>query len=289
LLLDEFDAALNGPKEYVEILRGLLDDGDWIGGIRSLLVQNGKDWRDQDLSIYCPKAFGGIGAVSGTVADRGLQIRLLRKTKNDKISRLRHRRVKPEADELRKRAAEWTKQQVEALKDADPDMPESLNDRQQDHCEVLCAIADLLGKEWAKKVRDALVEMCGSVDAEDTSPRVQMLADIACIFGRRLTEAQAIKDPHDQEQAMKRWDKIASADLMKELLAVETSNWSEYRKGKPITQNTVAKLLKPYRIYPGTKRIDEDRTLKGYQLNDFEDAWHRFLPDGMPESLKRSQ
>lgn len=64
--------------------------------------------------------------------------------------------MKPEADKLRQRAAEWMKQQAEALKDVDPEMPESLNDRQQDQCEVLCAIADLVGDAWPKKVRAAL-------------------------------------------------------------------------------------------------------------------------------------
>lgn len=199
--------------------------------------------------------------------------------------------MKPEADELRKRAAEWMKQQEKTLKDADPDIPESLNDRQQDHVEVLCAIADLLADPWPTRVRDAVEDICKSVDAEDTSAGVRLLADVAIIIGRRLVEAQAVKDPHDHEEAIKPWDKIASAELVKELLAVETSNWNEFRKGKPITQNTLARLLRPYRIYPGTKRLGPDSkdTLKGYEAEDFNHAWNRYLPDGIPESLKRSQ
>ena len=86
LMIDEFDALLHGPKEQMEMMRGLLDDGDKRGAVRSVLVQKGKDWCDKDLYIYCPKAFAGLSEVSGTLADRGLQIRLERKQKTDRSS-----------------------------------------------------------------------------------------------------------------------------------------------------------------------------------------------------------
>ena len=106
-----------------------------------------------------------------------------------------------------------------------------------------------------------------------------------------LPAAVALRDPHALEQALKKADKISSADLVKELLAVETSNWNEFRKGKPITQNTLAKMLANYRIYPGTKRFgpSPQDTLKGYEMKDFDNTWNRYLPDGIPQSIKRSQ
>jgi hypothetical protein len=50
----------------------------------------------------------------------------------------------------------------------------------------------------------------------------------------------------------------------------------EWRAGKPISPNTLASLLKPFGIVPGTIRIG-DTTPKGYQLAHFQDAFDTYL------------
>jgi len=50
----------------------------------------------------------------------------------------------------------------------------------------------------------------------------------------------------------------------------------EPRRGKPLTTNSLARLLKPYRIKPHEIRIGA-RNRNGYELKDFVDAFNRYL------------
>src|SRR5262249_56400903 len=70
--------------------------------------------------------------------------------------------------------------------------------------------------------------------------------------------------------------KMASADLVDHLAKIEGRPWAEWKAGKPITQNALARLLKPFKVTPGTIRLDSDHTPKGYKREDFEDAFERY-------------
>jgi hypothetical protein len=71
---------------------------------------------------------------------------------------------------------------------------------------------------------------------------------------------------------------IASADLVKALVAIEGRPWAEMGKnGKPLTQNKLARMLKPLGIGPD-KIGPEDKRLNGYKRERFKDAFARYLP-----------
>ncbi len=59
---------------------------------------------------------------------------------------------------------------------------------------------------------------------------------------------------------------------------MEDRPWPEWKSGKPITLRQVAKLLGPFGIAPSTIRTMAG-TAKGYLLNQFEEAFRRYLPD----------
>ncbi len=86
--------------------------------------------------------------------------------------------------------------------------------------------------------------------AEDESVKALLLADIRAIFAEKST------------------DHLSSADLVEALVALEGHPWAEW-KGKAITQNGLARLLKPFGISP-VKRT--------YELFQFDDAFERYLP-----------
>jgi putative DNA primase/helicase len=96
--------------------------------------------------------------------------------------------------------------------------------------------------------------------SDDQSDRVTLLSDIRSIFTDRQT------------------DKLASAELVGALGAIEGRPWAEWKAGKPMTPNTLAGLLKPFGIMPSTIRVGET-TPKGYQLGHFQDAFERYLPE----------
>ena len=56
----------------------------------------------------------------------------------------------------------------------------------------------------------------------------------------------------------------------------EDRPWPEYMRGRPITTRQVAQLLNPFGTKPKPTLID-GKTLQGYMLKDFQDAFTRYL------------
>ena len=258
LLLDESDAAFGGEKEYAEALRGVLNTGHRRGGTASCCVGQGANIGFKDFSTFCPKAIAGIGKLPDTIADRAIPIRLKRAAQDEKVERFRHREVEAEAARLKTQIETWRSGIISALREARPQLPEELTDRQQDGAEPLLAIADAAGGDWPQALRQSLIALCVEAQAADSSIGVQLLADIRRIFNVRGVA------------------RLASADLAAALCEIETSPWAEWSHGKPITPGKLARLLSSYEIKPHSVRIG-DKTPKGYQREDFEDAWSRYL------------
>jgi Protein of unknown function (DUF3631) len=259
LLLDESDAAFSGEKEYAEALRGILNTGFYAGGVASCCVGQGANIGFKDFRTYCPKAIAGIGSLPDTVADRSIPIRLQRKKLGETVARFRRRHAQGEAQQIKGELSDWINSIAERLREVEPRLPDELTDRQQDGIEPLLAIADEAGCDWPEAVRKAAVEIFGSSAAEDQNIGVQLLGDIRAIF-----------DTSDL-------DKISSADLLEKLKQIEISPWADWSKGKGLTANGLARLLKPFGITPRGIRVDE-QTPKGYLRESFDDAFARYLP-----------
>jgi hypothetical protein len=258
LLLDESDAAFAGEIDYAEALRGILNTGYRCGGASSCCVCKGADIGYKDFSTFCPKAIAGIGKLPDTVTDRSIPIRLKRAGRGE-VARFRERAAQREGSEVAARLAAWSASNLEMLRQARPEIPAQLSDRQADTSEPLLAIADLVGADWPKVARAALVELCGGAQGEDDSIGVKLLSDIKRIF------------------AEKEVDEICSGEICEALALIETSPWGEWSKGKPISTAKLARLLKPFEIVPD--RIGgKDSQARGYTLHQFEDAFFRYLP-----------
>ena len=261
LLLDESDAAFNGPQEYSEALRGLLNSGYRRGGCTSLCVGHGASMSYKDFRTFCPKVIAGIGKLPDTVASRSIPIRVKRKAPGEDVERFRYKDVLPEAQTFSGELAEWAQANQGDLEGAHPELPPSLSDRHQDVIEPLLAIADRAGGSWPTKARDAVVELLTGNAAEDESTRVRLLADIRNVFLARPT-----------------LDRLSSRDLLTELLADEASPWAEVSNGKPLTLVALARFLKPFEIAPRTIKLDGGTTAKGYFREGLADAFVRYLP-----------
>lgn len=258
VLLDESDAAFAGEKDYAEALRGVLNTGHRRGGKASCCVGQGARISYRDFSTFCPKAIAGIGKLPGTVSDRAIPIRLKRAAPGERAERFRVRKVKPEADRLHAALEAWAAA-TEGLRDAEPALPGELTDRQQDGAEPLLSIAEMAGGAWPEAARAALIKLCAEGQVGDDSVGARLLADIRQIFEQHKT------------------DRLASTDLVEALGEIETSPWGEWAKGKPVSQTGLAKLLRPFEISPRSIRIGEN-TPKGYLLEQFQDAFQRYVP-----------
>ena len=259
LLLDESDAAFGGEKEYAETLRGVLNTGYRRGGKASCCVGKGGETSYKDFSTFCAKAIAGIGKLPDTVADRSIPIRLKRAAREDSaIQRFRRRDIDAEASELHSYIESFALAISAKVTEARPQLPDELTDRQQDAAEALLAIADLAGGHWPATARHALVELCTDAQKADESIGRTLLADTRQIFDEKDT------------------DRISSAELACGLAEIETSPWGEWSNGRAISPAKVARLLRPFSITPHNIRVG-DRTPKGYEREDFEDAWKRYL------------
>jgi hypothetical protein len=148
---------------------------------------------------------------------------------------------------------------IETLKRSDPSVPETGNDRASDNWAPLLNIADVAGGEWPERARTAMLALEGSSD-EGTTKEL-LLKDISGIFDEM--------------------ERMSSAALVEELIKIEDHPWGDWRKGRPITQNGLARLLKPFGILSKTIRID-DHTPKGYTRDQFTDVFKRYLPPTHP-------
>ena len=260
LLLDESDTAFHSDKEYAEALRGILNSGHRRGGVTSLCVGKGAEITFKDFPTFGPKMIAGIGQLPDTVSDRSIPIQLRRKAPGEgRVERFRFRAVEAQAKPLRDAVASWANAKLPDLCDCRPILPEALNDRQQDGAEPLLAIADLAGDTWPERARAALIEVFGG-SVPDDSVRVRLLADVLTVF---------------EETGVAR---LSSEDLKNALLKMETSPRAEWNHGKPLTPTSLARLLKPFEIFPKTLRIGT-ATPKGYELSFFTDSWKRYLPN----------
>jgi hypothetical protein len=193
----------------------------------------------------------------GLGISRCIDIELTRKRPDERAEHFRSLDDK-DLQELRSQALRWSIDNGESLKGAEPEMPNGFDNRLGDNYRLVLAIADLAGGEWPEKVREAVQKLAGNVDTASVGTR--LLADI-----------KAISDEG-------KVDCISSADLTGKLAAEPDSEWAEWKSGKPITQNQLSRLLRPFRIHPRQVRTGiGDKQVRGYAFSQFEDAWNRYL------------
>lgn len=253
LLIDEADSFLALSDET----RGLLNSGhNRKTAVIIRLV--GDNHEPRAFSTWCPKAIALIGKLPDTLADRSIIVTMKRKGKGDKVERFRVRKLK-ELEPLCRQAARWAKDNLVALSLADPEVPDALDDRAADNWRPLLAIADLAGGDWPARARKAALALSSDDTRTDSEIGVLLLGDLRAIFEKRDV------------------DRLASSEILKDLIALEERPWSDWRHGRPLTARHLAKLLEPFGIKPDVLWIG-GTTVRGYGKDKMEDAFLRYLP-----------
>jgi hypothetical protein len=271
LLIDEADSFVKGNDE----IRGILNSGHTQASAYVIrTVEIGGEHRAKRFSTWAPKAIACIGSLADTVADRSITILMQRKTRGQKVERLR-RRDNPQFAELRRKAARWAQDALDVLTAADDrtDVPAELHDRATDNWRPLLAIADHAGGLWPTRGRDAARALSGADGATDTaSIRVQVLEDIKAAF----REGE---------------DALPTRVLIDRLADDPERPWAEYRNCRRLTPKQLGALLRPFGIVSETTHVAGQPDAKGYKRAAFRDAWERYLPSpdqaGASETSKR--
>jgi Protein of unknown function (DUF3631) len=259
LFMDEADAMFGTKKaaERNEDLRALFNAG-WQRG-RPAIRCFGPGHGVAEFDTFAMVGIAAIKGLPDTITDRAVNIALQRRGPGEHISRFRIRRDAPPLKELGQRLGVWVASIIEELKDVEPDMP--VEDREADAWEPLIAIADAAGGDWPKRARSACKALCESAEDADQELDTLLLTDIKAIFS-------------DAKQTF-----ISSTELVRKLRAIEESPWDAF----DLTVNRLAHRLKPYHVKSGH---NTDRTVRGYHLDSFRDAFRRHI---RPDSSKRQE
>jgi hypothetical protein len=272
ILYDEIDTVFGYKKnDGMEGTRRLFNLGFTRGNkVSRCAGQNGK-YTLEEFDTFCPKALCGIGkCLPDTVSDRALPIELERQSREKHARRFRRRDAEQFAGKLRAELQTLSERSelIDALRAANPALPDQLSDRQWDICEPLLAIADVAAGVWPKHARAALIRVC--LQEEDVSIRIKLLADLKSVFGARNA------------------DRLPTEEILSELVSIADSPWAlmwadDLKFNITKAAAKLARMLKGYkrpdgeRLKPHTIRIG-NQTPKGFLRGDFEDAWKRYLP-----------
>jgi hypothetical protein len=268
LLIDEADSFVDMNED----LRGVLNSGhdrELAYTVRTV----GNDHEPRTFSTWGPKAIALIGSLPDTVTSRSVVIRLRKKRPDEKVSSLSRNRknTKAQFEDLKRKCARWKEDNYQGLEHAEPEMLEGLHDRQADNWEPLFAVAEASGGAWPETVRKAARTFCGGETAEEDSERVMLLSDIRDIFGQCKA------------------DRLPSKDIVEKLCLMEHRPWPEWdeRRGEAIKASGVARLLKDFGIRPKVNRT-QGGTSRGYSLEQFKDAFGRYLPSAPLDTPSQS-
>jgi putative DNA primase/helicase len=251
LLIDEADTYMERHDEF----RGILNSGHTRAGA-AVWRSTGENFEPKRFSTWAPMAIAKIGKLADTLASRSIIVQMRRKRPDEHVERFRPSHDTQLLKELARKAARWAQDNLETLKGADPEMATQLSDRALDNWRPLLAIADAVGGDWSGRARSLALMLSGSAEPTDEE---QMLVDIHEVFTKRGS------------------DRISSKDLSQELRSIEGGRWGSLDSG--LSQGALANKLRPFGIRPHSVRISPTQTPKGYMLEDFEDAFARYLPE----------
>lgn len=257
LLLDEADAIFSNKKaDGNEDLRGLLNSGYRRGASVGRTTIKGREFVAEKFPSFCAVAFAGLHRLPDTLMSRSIVINMKKRRPDQNVESFRARKERQPSERLKERLAMWAESIRESVEYLEPEMPESINDRDQDLWEALLAIADTVGGRWPTLARETAVNLVALSKNKPVTLGVKLLGDIREVFGEQ--------------------DRISTHDLLEGLHAIETAPWGNFR-GAPIDSRYLARTLDEYEIKSKTLRFTE-HPLKGYLKADFLDAWSRYLP-----------
>jgi hypothetical protein len=258
LLIDEADTFLHGNDE----LRGILNSGH-TKSTAYVIRTVGDEHEPKLFPTFAPIAIGMIKRPPDTLLDRSVVIRLQRKLGTDPVTPL-PLEAENEYLHIRQKCLRWAEDNVAELEgDRDLTPADVGNDRARDNWIPLTAIAQRCG------LLEGAQTACRQLTLkEDDSLTVELLSDIQQIFREENK------------------DKLPSKTLVKKLIAMEECPWAEYSRGKPLTQNKLAHLLKDFDVHTHQAKVGA-KNLKHYLRADLTPLFERYLKkDNSSPSLK---
>jgi hypothetical protein len=254
---DEFDSVLADDSKAA--LRSVINSGHTRGS--GVLRCIGEDRVPELFFTFAPKAIAMNGRkLPPPTLSRCIFVELRRRTKSESITEPFQHQDDAGLAELRRRLRRWAMDNEEALlPGVVPAMPEELLNRRGNNWSLMLRIADLCDgiEGYGEQARFAAVRIEGAADSRTIT--VKLLADC-----KAIREAEPFSSV------------ISSASLIAKLTADESGIWAEFKRGKPLTQAALARMLGKFQILARNVRPEDGPQAKGYHWHDFEEAWARY-------------
>lgn len=266
VFIDEIDTKYGPKAKGDEELRCVINAGHRRGGFFLRCEKTDDGWTPTRQDSFAAIAMAGIGEIlPDSVVTRSIVVRMRKRLPGETVDAYRQRDHMHLGKALCDELAVWADHVREQAAICRPALPDGVEDRDADVWEPLIVVADLAGGSWPERARRAAVEFVQSAKAsEKLSLGGKLLADIRGCFGDS--------------------DKIATADLLSKLRAIEESPWGGSGRNR-LDAYVLAQMLSEYGIRPTTIRLagPGGSVLKGYKRPDFLDAWARYLPSSVSD------
>jgi len=252
LIIDECDTFLEQNLELI----GLINSG-WSRDTAFVIRCDNDTGEPRMFSTFAPRVIAAIGRLKDTVEDRSIVITMERRPKELRLARV-SRKTKEEGKVIARKFLAWVMDHQDDLRksaELEPDLPDSLDDRQRENWRPLVILAELAGGDWPHRARRACLWTSGAKEEVATQDiGIRLLADIREVFG------------DDQE--------LTPTVLISRLSEIEDAPWSTYSSGRPITPHKVALMLKRF----GVKAFKRKKA-NYYRKSDLARVWGLYLPD----------
>jgi hypothetical protein len=258
LLFDEVDAVFGKKNsDSIEGIRQVLNSGYRAGKVAFRCVPPSHEIKS--FNVYCPKATAGLNELPGTLAHRSIPISMKPPAPDELYEDLDRDEVADVAEILRRNLEGWADEVEDDLRDPrlKPPRLDGLDARGNEIWRILFRIADMAGGDWPELARVAALELsAGERRHKDASTGVKLLA--------------AVRDVWNGER-------MKCAEVAEALNEIEEAPYGGWNDARGISTRELGKHLARYGIRAKPIRIDGERAGNGYEREQFEDVWSRYL------------
>lgn len=254
LLVDEADTFLAEREE----LRGILNTGHDRQGAEIVRCV-GEELEVRCFKTWAPVAIAAIGTIPETLHDRSVVVQMKRRRSGESVAPLRRRHLGALAH-LPRQCARWAADHVKELEAVELAPPSGLSDRAADNWEPLLALAQVAGSYWPEKARMVAVQLSNTAARDDSESRGQLLLA-------------------DVREALERvGGRVSTQHLVAELNRLPERPWGDGRGGKGLSVHQLCRAMRRFGVQSRSVRFGEV-TAKGFVIDDFADAFARYLAD----------
>ena len=244
-LIDDYHHSF-GPAERQPIV-ALLNCGSDV----SSRYSHGQD----EYFVAGPKAFAGNTPLPASLASRCVPIVLRRRKFSDPLKPFFADDLLAPSNAFKQWLRDWTDEIAPRLQETrckPIQFPPALTPRQQQCAEPLLRIANVIGGSWPARARAALMAAFG-----------------IAMYGHQV---QVLRDIRDLFLLNNQPERLPTRDVLSYLRDLEDRPWSRWGTN---SRNQLSNLLRPFGIFSRDIKVD-GASLKGYRLQDFQDAWERY-------------